>query len=121
MTKSTYRTRRRLKMIAAAAAALAAGVGLIVLSRHLGPTASTDTPTDTPTATRPDTQPAVPTPGDDPAPVPQKSATDDLSGMMLMFGVAAVLVSVLCIGWIVVDIRNSRPAWKTQTKYPKRR
>ena len=44
-----------------------------------------------------------------------------MSGVLLLFGLMGFTVSGTCIILLVIDIRRSRPAWKTQTRYPRRR
>jgi hypothetical protein len=44
-----------------------------------------------------------------------------MSGMLLLFSMAGFVVTVIALGWVFYDIRRSRPKWKTQTKFPKRR
>ncbi|NLX12380.1 MAG: hypothetical protein GXY44_01830 [Phycisphaerales bacterium] len=90
---------------------LVLGIGLLVLSQVIRPS--------TPTEQVPQTSTA---PVDQDRPAPGKDASaENLSNMMVLFGTAALIGSVVGIGWIVIDIRNSRPVWKTQTKFPKKR
>lgn len=106
-----HRNTKRWKAIGYTALAFILGVGLIVLSQvirpstHPGPAPQTSSaPTD-----------------QDPAPKGNDASAQNLSNMMVLFGTAALIGTVIGIGWIVIDIRNSRPAWKTQTKFPKKR
>ncbi|HOA71815.1 MAG TPA: hypothetical protein PL151_13230 [Phycisphaerae bacterium] len=123
---------RRAKAVAVAVAALAAGIGLLVLSRMViasgrkaaeeaaaaaqtqpaGTTAPATDPLGTPAVADPD--PARRTPPADPKAV----TAQRLGGLLLLFSLMCFALVVICIGWIVHDIRRSRPAWMTQTKYP---
>jgi hypothetical protein len=44
-----------------------------------------------------------------------------MGGLLLLFSLMCLGLCGICIGWIVYDIRRSRPAWMTQTKYPVRK
>ncbi len=83
--------------------------------------AAASAPTSAPASTAPATAPAG---GEDPASNPlarKKAAAQSLSGMLLLIGLMGIGFGVICAGWVVYDIYRSRPAWKTQTKYPRRR
>jgi hypothetical protein len=43
-----------------------------------------------------------------------------MAALLLLFSLMGFGVAVVAVGWIVYDIRASRPAWMTQTKYPVR-
>jgi len=58
----------------------------------------------------------TPSPGDR-----QKAAAQSMAGLLLLLGLVGIGFGVICAGWVVYDIYRSRPAWKTQTKYPRRR
>ena len=90
--------------------ALAAGVLLLWLSALVNPTkpGSSQTTTSAPAEN--------PTP-DDPATV----AAENLSGLLGLFGLICLALTAICAGWLVINVRKSRPAWKTQTKYPRKR
>lgn len=105
------RNTKRLKVIGYTVLSLVLGVGLLVLSQAIRPDSPPDEPQ--PTSTPPENQ-------DRPAPADEAPA-ENLSNMMVLFGTAALIGTVIGIGWIVIDIRNSRPAWKTQTKFPRKR
>jgi hypothetical protein len=63
-----------------------------------------------------------PAPGsEDEGPRPARDPAVSLSGILLMFSVACFLLTGVCVGWIVQVYRKSRPAWKTQTRYPPHR
>ncbi len=73
--------------------------------------------------TQSNSSPAITAPGvesPDPEPdAPVQDASFGLSGILLMFSTASFLMTAVCIGWIVKVYRESRPAWKTQKRYPK--
>lgn len=113
----------RWKLAGFALAGLAVGVLLMFLSFKVAhseqtPQASTVTPADTAPAA-PSNAPGPYVPPSQPS--SEKAAAQNMSGMLFMFSLVSFAVTIICIGWIVVDIRQSRPAWKTQTKYPRRR
>lgn len=126
-------------MVGIAAAALVAGIGLLVLSRTViasGKKAAAEAAAAA--ATQPATQsapadPAAPTapaepsnPADPTVPLPQQSANQKaaaaqrMGGLLLLFSLMCFSVGVISIGWTIYDIRRSRPAWMRQTKYPVR-
>ena len=41
-----------------------------------------------------------------------------MGGLTLLFSLMAFTLGITCVGWVIYDIRRSRPAWITQTKYP---
>ncbi|MBI4579296.1 MAG: hypothetical protein HY718_06310 [Planctomycetes bacterium] len=126
------RGRVRAKAAGIAAGALVVGVGLIVLSRVLVASAekaaAAETRPATATATAaapadhppPDGEPHHPPAGRDQPASSKALAAQRLGALLLLFGLMGVGLAVLCTGWIIYDIRRSRPAWKTQTKYPVR-
>lgn len=153
MKHEQSKTRKRMKAILLAVAALAVGIGLITLSRIVH--ASAQKEADEPVATSPDSSAEAPseattapagTPATKPADVtapatspadmpstpdtttsppggrkptnPRQAAGERLAGLLLLFGLMAVGLCLIGAGWVVYDIRRSRPAWKTQTKYP---
>jgi hypothetical protein len=116
MARTKQSRKFRLKLTGIAVLALAAGIGLITLSFVVTP----DNEQSEATATAPVT------PADQPAdqptgPAQRQSSAQNLGGLLLLFGSAGILLCVVCIGWLIVDIRNSRPAWKRQQKYPRRK
>lgn len=106
-----HRNTKRLKAIGYTVLALVLGVGLIVLSQIIRPSAPPEQVAQTSSA--PNDQ--------DQSKTRHDASAQNLSNMMVLFGTAALIGTVIGIGWIVIDIRNSRPAWKTQTKFPKKR
>lgn len=102
------------KPVVYALLALALGVTLLVFSQVVKPSGE-------PGAEEPAPAPAPESEDDKDAPAQDDSAARNLSGMLLLFSAAAFLLCVICIGWLVIEIRKARPAWKTQTKYPKMR
>jgi hypothetical protein len=105
----------RTKYTLYAVGALLGGITLLVLSQVVSPA---EKPSDTAVATAPagpgsPTQPASPERGE--------ASAKNLSGLLLLFGTACLLLCGICVGAVVWDVRRSRPAWKTQTKYPRRR
>ena len=113
----------RWKFVGVALAGTAAGVLFMVLSVNVAHSEQTPQATAvTPTATAPAAPADAPGPTEPPTQPPAgKDATQSMSGLLFMFSLISFAVPIICIGWIVVDIRRSRPAWKTQTKYPRRR
>jgi len=66
----------------------------------------------------------APADGGGPSPGPvdrRKAAAQSMSGLLLLLGLVALGFAGVCVGWVAYDIYRSRPAWKTQKKYPKRR
>jgi len=118
MVRSKPTPRLPLKPIGYAALMLAVGVTLLLLNRmvKLSPEPASDA-----AARPPTTAPASGAEKDDSPRQPEDAATENLSGLLLLFSMAAFLVCAICIGWLVVEIRKARPAWKTQKKYPKMR
>jgi hypothetical protein len=81
-----------------------------------------------PAATQPATTAPASAPATAPAPTrrpppedPRAASARNMGAMLLLFGLMSFTVSGVCVVLIVVDIRKSRPAWQTQTKYPRRR
>jgi len=108
MVKTGTRKVFRRKLILIALAALAGGVLLLSLSLYVAPSGE-------------ETQATAGAPSDElPQPAREQSA-QNLSGLILLFGLALFALTVICIGWLVIEIYNARPAWKTQTKFPKKR
>jgi hypothetical protein len=100
--------RFRTKLILWLAMSAAAAAGLLVASAVARPA--------------PKPSPAVATaPADRGRRSSQEAAAERLAGLLLLFSLISVSVTVVCTIWLVVDIRNSRPAWMTQTRYPRRR
>jgi len=133
MKRSKEKTKKRLKAAGLGLGCLAIGIFLFYLRSVVLQRAETQSTTQPAVAA---TLPADMTPqnttrpaGQDPnqpldpnTPAEQhKAMAQGLSGLLLMFGLLAIAVTIICAGWIVWDIRQSRPAWKTQTKYPRRR
>ncbi len=125
---------RRLKVGGLALGAFVLGLGLLVLNRYIlasnpAPPTTASATTAPPTTTAPATtapaenQPAGPaeTPGDTDPDTSRQAAAANMAGLLLMIGLMCMAVSAVCVGWIVYDVRSSRPAWRTQTRYPRRR
>jgi hypothetical protein len=124
MKKDNPRKHPRAKAIGIAAGALAIGIGLLICSQLLfrsvreaaavaasKPAASTPAPAAAPTSA-----PATPVKR---SPAEQRAAANErMAGLLLLFSLMAFGLAVICVGWLVYDIRRSRPAWMTQTKYP---
>lgn len=106
--------------------ALTGGIALLSLSQYIKHQAPTTQPASTAPAAA-TTAPASPDQPTSPGPgrLPRRSRPDGpyagLSNLLLLFGAASLLVFCVCMGWLVVKIRNSRPAWQRQTKFPKMR
>ena len=98
--------------------ALAGGVVLLLLSQYVKHKTPATRPAET-TATAPAEGPAAP------GRVPRRSRSDaaagSLSSLILLFSMACFVMFIVCMGWLIVEIRNARPAWKRQTKYPRMR
>lgn len=97
--------------------ALVVGVLLLIGSVMTRPEASNVSTSET----QPVTQPAGDS-SDGPDPQEQQeAAAANMSGMLLLFGSASLLLVIVCVGWGIIEVRKARPAWKTQTKFPRRR
>ena len=114
MVRSKSTRRFRYKLIGLAVAGVIAGICLLKLSWVVSPD-------DQQTVSAAASSPAEKTPGNTPEDERQEASARSLSGILLLFSMAAFGLTVLCIGWLFVDIYNARPAWKTQKKYPKKR
>ncbi len=120
----------RWKVAGIAAALFGGGILLLILSNLVHPGDSPDDAgqplasapaASAPAASAPASAPATP---QDKAPIPPeqtKAAAQNMSSMLMLIGLMGVVCGVICAGWVVYDIYRSRPAWKTQTKYPRRR
>ncbi len=120
MKRAKDAPKQRLKLILMALCMAAVGTALVLLYLRIQPEAQPGTePTAAPaTATAPATAPAHYPSTPDPA---RARASRNMGGMLLLFGLVAFTVSGACILLLILDIRRSRPAWKTQTRYPRRR
>jgi len=115
MKRSKPKTYKRWKAVGIALAAVAVGIGLLVLSRVIVPVPAE------PAVAASTTHPA---PADPPPPskTPDTAASaNNMSGLLLLFSMMSFGIAAIGIGWLVFDIHRSRPAWKTQTKYPSKR
>ena len=116
----------RWKVVGLSAAFVAAGVVLIYLnSLVLGSLGVSDQQGATASAPAA-SAPASTAPADRGSPTPgpgdrRKAAAQSMSGLLLLLGLVGIGFGVVCVGWVVYDIYRSRPAWKTQKKYPRRR
>ena len=117
----------RWKVAGLSALFFAGGIGLLILSNLVLPRDESSAAGRKPAAatalaaSAPATAPAGQGgPISDPA-ERRKMAAQPMSGMLLLIGLLAIGFGVVCAGWVVYDIYRSRPAWKTQTKYPRRR
>jgi MFS family permease len=54
-------------------------------------------------------------------PEQRRAAAQNMSSMLMLIGLMGIACGAICAGWVVYDMYRSRPAWKTQTKYPRRR
>lgn len=99
---------------------LAGGIALLLLSQYVKHKAATKTPVAT-TATLPADETVPPVPGRLPRRRQADPAASTLSSLLLLFAMACFVSCCICIGWLVVEIRNSRPAWKRQTRFPRMR
>ncbi len=99
---------------------LACGIALLVLSQFVKHKATTTQPV-VAAATLPSDERGSPAPGRLPRHRSANPAASTVSSLLLLFAMACFVSCCICIGWLVVEIRNSRPAWQRQTKYPKMR
>ncbi len=118
MARSKRHPRFPLKPAAYALLALAVGLALLILSWKVKPS---EAPEPEAPATAPATAPAGQPQDGDSSRSREEAAAENLSGLLLLFSAAGFLLCLICIGWLVVEIRKGRPAWKTQKKYPKMR
>ena len=108
---------------------LIAAATLLVLSQVVVPADQAQTAgagaTTLPAATAPagpaDSTPDAPSDDRSPSDKRSDAAATNLSGLLLLFSMAGFLLCLICIGWLVIEIRKNRPAWKRQTKFPKMR
>lgn len=114
---------RRAKAIGIAAVALVVGIGLLVLSQMLmisgrkaAAAAAASQAASAPAAT--DTQPASTSPHRPPRPDPKAVADQRMGNLLLLFSMMSFGVTIAGVGWVIYDVRRSRPAWMKQTKYP---
>ncbi len=120
----------RWKVTGMSAAFFAVGIGLIVLSNVIlesGGSAITSEDGSTASAPAasapagPATAPANTGSGPVDPLAQRKAAAQSMSGMLLLVGLMSFGFGAICAGWVAYDVYRSRPAWKTQTKYPRRR
>ncbi len=126
---------RRLKVGGLGLGALVVGLGLLALNRYIVSSAAPPpAPASAPASTAPvedeSARSAVPesettppgTPDGEPDPdATRRAAAANMASLLLMLSLMCFGVAVVCVGWIVYDIRSSRPVWQTQTRYPRRR
>ncbi len=101
-------------------AALVGGIALLWLSQYVKHKAATTRPAEA-TATAPAEEPAAPDSKDRPRRSRSDAAASSLSSLILLFSMACFVVFIVCMGWLVVELRNARPAWKRQTRFPRMR
>lgn len=120
--KQTHKSHGRLKAIGIGIATLVAGIGLIVLSVKIAPAPKKTETAPPAAATATSSAPAATQPARESNEERRSRASaQNMSNVVFMFGMIGLGVSVICAGWVVYDIRRSRPAWMTQTKYPRKR
>lgn len=120
-SKSVYHVAR--KPFLYALLALAGGVALLVFSQlvKIPVERKASTPT---TAMAPTTSPASETNGgqdQDRLRKSKRAAANSLSGILLLFSAGCFVISAVCVGWLVTEIRQARPAWQRRQKYPQMR
>jgi hypothetical protein len=126
MSKKTHRkTALRLKALGGAVGGLAGGILLIYLHTLVLERGEAVDTVDTAMASAAQEQPIHPTeksPAEDvPSSEEQRRAiAQNMSSLLLMLGLVCLVVTAMCVGWVVWDVYHSQPAWKTQTKYPRR-
>lgn len=131
MKRDHSKKRTRTNAILGTVGALALGIGLLFLSRMVHASAKRAAAATQPaTASAPESAPtAEPAPAAKPAspsdspsgrkPMDTRQAANErMANLLLLFGLMAIGLAAVCAGWVVYDIRRSRPAWQTQTKYP---
>lgn len=124
MTKKTSDKKiLRLKVLGGAVGGLVGGVVLIYLHTVVLGVAEKAEPVAPPAAQDQQADPAGEAPASDlPSPKEQRRAiASNMGSLLFMLGLMSLGVTVICVGWIVWDIYHSQPAWKKQTKYPRRR
>lgn len=112
MTRTKH-SQQRYQLILMIVGMAVLGILLLFLSARIKPDSL---PRPEATATAPATAPADP-----PTRSQEVVAAQNMSGLLLLFGLVALGVSVTCVGLLIVEIRRSRPAWMTQQRYPRRR
>lgn len=122
MKQTQSRKRRRLKAIGAALGSIALGIALLVFSQKIKPEPITPAADGQPTTTAPAAPETPADPGDRlPARDPQRAGAQNMSGLALLFSTMFFLLALILVGWVIYDVRESRPAWQKQKKYPVRR
>lgn len=113
----THKSRRtrRLKVAGLALACIVAGAGSWMLRSWI--TRGLHEPARI-SASQPTTAPAAP---HERTPSPEHVAAANMAGLLLMLSLLSFITGGICLGWIVWDIREARPAWKKQQKHPLRR
>jgi len=102
--------------------ALVGGAVLLWLSQYIKHRPITSQPAEvTASAPAPADEPEAPSPDHSPRRSRPEAAASGLSSLILLFSMACLVVCIICVGWAVVEIRNARPAWQRQSKYPKMR
>ncbi len=110
----TPRSRFRLKLAAGVAGGLVACALLVLLSQWIQHHAQEQARSN----------PVAPAsaPADEPAPpTREEAAARSMGGLMMMLAMISFILAVVCAGWLVFDVYQSQPAWKRQTKYPRKR
>ena len=121
MTKNKAPSRFAWKPLLYGLLALVGGIALVSVSQYVKHKAATTQPADV-AATAPADEPASPAPGRLPDRDRSKNpSANALASLMLLFGMACFVIVCVCTGWLVIEIRNSRPTWQRQSKYPKMR
>jgi len=113
---------RRLKAAGIALAALTGGAILLYASLTVSARAGAGAETPAAGAASPATAPSDAPESPEPRPPDHRAAVArSMGSMLLLLSMMAWAVGLIAIGWIVYDIRRSRPKWMTQTRYPTRR
>jgi ABC-type Na+ efflux pump permease subunit len=90
---------------------------MVIASGRKAAEAATTQAASAPAAT--DTQPASTTPADKkPAADPKAVAAQRMGNLLLLFSLMSFGVTIAGVAWVIYDVRRSRPAWMTQTRYP---
>ncbi len=120
MTKNKTSSRFPWKPLLYGLLALVGGIALVSLSQVVKHTAATTQPADV-AATAPADEPVSPAPGRLPRQTPSNPSAGALASLMLLFGMACFVIFCVCAGWLVIEIRNARPTWQRQSRFPKMR
>lgn len=121
MARSKSASHVPIKPILYAIGSLVLGIVLLICSRLVSPDSPDASEQASATATAPADEAASESPPGGSESEDRQRAARNFSGFLLLFSMCGFVLCLVCIGWLVRDIRRARPAWKTQTKYPRMR